>query len=337
MSHPIPLVALSCEQCQRRKTRCDKISPCSACVKAGISCASVKRHRLPRGRSGNKALGRPALRDRIGRLEAIVSSLRGGHPTNNSIHPEQPFAAASHAASISDTSSTTLQSYIAPHFWTELTAAVAGLRDILEDSEELDDGSNDVVDALSLPSCGSDATPGTAIHSLLPLHFLFPAAVSKNLTTAPPDHRSTPRHVKYQLLTAYRERVDAIFRVLHWPSTVIAIEALNDHAHNADAQADLRALEAAIYFTAVCSLLDHEVQFRQSLVDQYRSIAEEALANAQLLTTSSVVVLQALTIYLVCMSLLSWRRPLQVTIVRLAFELARPMRSSGRSRLPQYE
>ncbi|KAL2209373.1 hypothetical protein CC79DRAFT_675915 [Sarocladium strictum] len=42
----------SCDQCRRRKIRCDRKSPCSSCTAAGLSCAvSVKRHlREPRSR-----------------------------------------------------------------------------------------------------------------------------------------------------------------------------------------------------------------------------------------------------------------------------------------------
>ena len=41
---------LSCERCTRRKARCDKLSPCSNCTKAHVSCVPVERQRLPRGR-----------------------------------------------------------------------------------------------------------------------------------------------------------------------------------------------------------------------------------------------------------------------------------------------
>lgn len=75
----LPAAVLSCQQCTRRKTKCDKQLPtCTACAKAGLACTTVQRHRLPRGRTGKKVIpaSSQALRDRIGRLEAIVTSLQ---------------------------------------------------------------------------------------------------------------------------------------------------------------------------------------------------------------------------------------------------------------------
>lgn len=72
----IPTAQLSCEQCQQRKTKCSKTVPCAACVKAGIPCTAVQRHRLPRGRSRAQrrdASTVHALTDRIARLEAVVA------------------------------------------------------------------------------------------------------------------------------------------------------------------------------------------------------------------------------------------------------------------------
>jgi hypothetical protein len=67
-------VRLSCEQCRRRKTKCDKEAPCSACQNAGFSCNTVQRARLPRGRS---ALHRSkALDTRVARLEELVRQLK---------------------------------------------------------------------------------------------------------------------------------------------------------------------------------------------------------------------------------------------------------------------
>lgn len=79
----VPAAQLSCQQCQRRKTKCDKEIPtCSACLKAGIVCNKVQRHRLPRGRTSKKVLSGPALGDRIDRLEAIVSQLQHKLPAS---------------------------------------------------------------------------------------------------------------------------------------------------------------------------------------------------------------------------------------------------------------
>ena len=96
------------------------------------------------------------------------------------------------------------------------------------------------------------------------------------------------------LLNVYHERVHALFNVLHWPSTVALFNVSNKKE-----DVKLRALKSAIFLTSVCSLLDHELEGRRAILDQYRQRAEEAFVDAGLLTTTSFMVLQAFVIYLV--------------------------------------
>jgi len=49
-----PKAQLTCEMCKRRKIKCDKLRPCTACRNAGTICVPVERARLPRGRSGGR-------------------------------------------------------------------------------------------------------------------------------------------------------------------------------------------------------------------------------------------------------------------------------------------
>jgi len=49
-----PKAQLTCEMCKRRKIKCDKLRPCTACRNAGTVCVPVERARLPRGRSGGR-------------------------------------------------------------------------------------------------------------------------------------------------------------------------------------------------------------------------------------------------------------------------------------------
>jgi Fungal Zn(2)-Cys(6) binuclear cluster domain len=65
----------SCVTCRRRKVRCNKIDPCSNCVKAGISCIFP----LP-GRATRKLRRSPdaELLARLRRLEGMVESFHGG-------------------------------------------------------------------------------------------------------------------------------------------------------------------------------------------------------------------------------------------------------------------
>ena len=96
------------------------------------------------------------------------------------------------------------------------------------------------------------------------------------------------------LLDVYHERVHALLKVLHWPSTLALLSTTKDSD-----EIKLRALKSAICFTSVCSLFDHELEGRRAILSQYRQCAEKAFIDAGLLTTTSLMVLQAFVIYLV--------------------------------------
>ena len=65
---------LTCARCKRRKVKCDKRTPCSACVQAGALCETVRRARLPRGRSGN--VKKATLEKRLSKLEAMLTQVQ---------------------------------------------------------------------------------------------------------------------------------------------------------------------------------------------------------------------------------------------------------------------
>lgn len=64
----------SCVTCRRRKVRCNKRSPCSNCVKAGIDCVFP-----PPGRAPRKSKRPPdgELLSRLRRLEGVIEHLSG--------------------------------------------------------------------------------------------------------------------------------------------------------------------------------------------------------------------------------------------------------------------
>ncbi|KAJ5413824.1 hypothetical protein N7509_000451 [Penicillium cosmopolitanum] len=66
-------VQLACEY-RRRKVNCDKLSPCSNCERHGVQCIAVRRARLPRGRTNNRATGqtdtsKSAIMERMDKIE----------------------------------------------------------------------------------------------------------------------------------------------------------------------------------------------------------------------------------------------------------------------------
>jgi hypothetical protein len=171
--------------------------------------------------------------------------------------------------------------------------SVAGLRSVLEDTDS-SDHTNDVQSPWLLSEQPESLDPiphdksGEPI-SCGPNHMLFGSSGKNNSTNTPPemDHFLL-------LLDVYHKRVHALFPVLHWPSTLALLEAANDPQNT-----NLRALRSAVHFSSVCSLMDFELEARRNLLDQYRQRAEQAFIDAELLTTTSLIVLQAFVIYLV--------------------------------------
>lgn len=105
--------------------------------------------------------------------------------------------------------------------------------------------------------------------------------------------------LKERLLNVYQERVDCLFKPLHWPSTLAAIQQQGSKYQSKAEEAEHHALEYALYFTSACTLFDHELDRRQSVVEALRQECERALVRAGLLTTTSCRLLQALIVYLV--------------------------------------
>jgi hypothetical protein len=67
----------SCVTCRRRKVRCNKRTPCSNCVKAGIECVFPPPGRAPRK---SKRPQDAELLSRLRRLEGVIEHLSGKKP-----------------------------------------------------------------------------------------------------------------------------------------------------------------------------------------------------------------------------------------------------------------
>lgn len=169
--------------------------------------------------------------------------------------------------------------------------SVAGLRSVLEDSEP-PERTNDVQQPglnpgreESLDFAASDGS--SEMISCDPNNVLFGTPTKVGTV-------NTPLQMEPFLLDVYHKRVHALFMVLHWPTILDVLQGAGDGDDT-----NVRALRAAICFTSVCSLFDHELEGRRVILKQYRQRAEQAFIDAKLLTTTSFMVLQAFTIYLV--------------------------------------
>lgn len=168
---------------------------------------------------------------------------------------------------------------------------VAGLRETLDDSDD---------DQLDEPEILSHAFEDTYLTSGM---VLFGPSPFQNDRQSPSCLLKPSGGFQNLLFKLYHDRVDALYKLLHWPTTVSNV-AQTKSRNGAFNSSPYTALENSIYFMALCSITDVEAEHmglgdRVSLVEQYRSLTEEAISRASLLQQPTVTVLQAFIIYLV--------------------------------------
>ena len=129
--------------------------------------------------------------------------------------------------------------------------------------------------------------------------FLFGfSSTSANLRALHP----TPSQV-WIMWEVYKENVDPLIRLLHRPTVKNIVFQASNRPETINKPTE--ALLYAIYYAAVTSLTPSQCQKllsedRDRALNKYRFAMEQALARANLLTSSSFMVLQAFVLFLIC-------------------------------------
>lgn len=199
--------------------------------------------------------------------------------------------------------------YVSNPLWASMAQEIEELRDILGKSEDEDDDEKVSSHVPSQQSNTSAALFGyrAVAHSLQPYH--------------------PPLQQAINLFATFNENVVPLLRIFHVPSlSTMYWEAI---ASTNSLDKNVEALVFAIYYSAIVSLppeqcfnllgLTYEVA-----VERYRFAVEQAIARADLLTTQSVMLLQATTLFINALrnhdgSRVSW------SLTTLVFSLAQTM------------
>jgi hypothetical protein len=101
----------------------------------------------------------------------------------------------------------------------------------------------------------------------------------------------------------FAERADPFVKILHLPSLRTSLISVNQNPRNASRE--LEALVFSFYLATISILGETECQSllgvqKQFVQSRYALAARQALVNAQFLSTTSLVTLQAFALYLVC-------------------------------------
>lgn len=303
----------SCVTCRKRKVRCNKVEPkCENCVKASIDCIYPAPGRAPR--KPRKPPDAELLK-RLRRLEGVVQGL--GAQVDDENKPFSPSDQHSRNNSIGNVSRTSsiakercpleIQAgldevselplgklvvsdgksrYVNNSYWASIGNEIADIRDILDQSSSEDD------DHHSPEHVNDWETPSQ--HG-----FIFRLS---SMAVDMAQLRPSPSQI-FIIWEIFKENVDPVVKILHCPSVRNLILKAAVNMDNISRPAE--ALFFAICFAAVVSMNEDQCQdllgtSKIALWNKYRFATEQALARADFMNNSSLMVLQAFIFYLIC-------------------------------------
>ncbi|KAL3478776.1 fungal-specific transcription factor domain-containing protein [Aspergillus californicus] len=298
----------SCVTCRRRKVRCNKRSPCSNCVKAGIDCIFPPPGRAPRQtKRPHVEIG--DVLSRLRQLESIVEAAINNPSSHATPAPPQQNSDVSSGESPAQSRNegeagcpTTANRnqlpslehefgrlvvdddksrYVSNRLWASLGDEIEELRDILDpDSSDEDDHPAEM-------SSNYNTTHGMLFGS----HFFA--------------HSNHNFHLPLNKVTAlaqiYAENVKPVLPIVHCPT---AQQLLATAAHSPNLlDKNNEALVFSMFFTVIVSMSDEQCttrlgEDRATLVNRYRFAVEQALSKANLINTQSPTLLQAFIMFL---------------------------------------
>ncbi|OGM39670.1 fungal specific transcription factor domain protein [Aspergillus bombycis] len=270
----------SCVVCARRKVRCDRNDPCSACIKRGVECV-FPTHIPPRRRKRQRSEDRrhsgfpyqsPIRQDNA--ASARISNLDHPATTHNAFpsgsRAEQGMLFTGDGKSI----------YLDSNVWTSVRGELPRAEDVLRDISDNDSNRSvqGVDDEISL---------------------ILGETVKKSLSALHPS----PLHI-FKLWQTFLENINPLIKILHGPT--VQQQLLEASGSLNTVSKELEALMFSIYCIALVSLKADDVQktygeSKALLLSRFRRGARLAFTKAGILRTSKTVVLQAFVLYLLSM------------------------------------
>ncbi|VBB76999.1 Putative transcriptional regulatory protein [Podospora comata] len=284
----------SCVLCQQRKVRCDKQKPCANCLKAQVECRVVP-PQPPRRRKK-----KPHERDLIERLrkyehlmsqhglsfEPIAQDLRPSDNGDDVADLEQDLSGLK-------TSPSSTADHVSPDQANDKSKWYPNNSYYKDQYRNADDDSSD------------EDYEGPTLHHAYDAMFDnndgFPFVVGGATQSVTSHH--PPAIQMFQLWQIYISNVNPLLKINHTPTLqaqiISASTAINKISR------PLEALMFAIYFAAITSMNDDEVQStfgedKAVLLGKYHHATQQALVNAGFMRSTDLAVLQALFLYLLC-------------------------------------
>ncbi|RFU74836.1 hypothetical protein TARUN_7405 [Trichoderma arundinaceum] len=273
---PISISPYTCQQCVRRKVKCDKTLPsCSSCGKGEFECVyQAPNPPRPRKRKRNEDVHERLVRyERIlqeNGLLPIADDKQKHQSTQDSISPARRTGEL--------LSGDGKSRYIGSSLW--LNTGPVSMHEISEDEEE-----DQPVPPVGTTLLTTDPITGALLGG------------SQTLVHHHPSHKDAMK-----LWAAHVGNVEPLCKILHIPTTAKMVETVSRKPSMAS-KAD-ECLLFAIYHFAVFSMSDEDcvLEFRQSrieLMSKYQHAVRQALVNASWLKTTEMPILQAYVLFLI--------------------------------------
>ncbi|RAL14766.1 Zn(II)2Cys6 transcription factor [Aspergillus homomorphus CBS 101889] len=282
----------SCVRCNQRKVGCDKQSPCGRCVKAGLECVHPGEKRAPR------KLRRPPVSEILAHLkvlEAEVHRLRSQVKSEAQLDQFSENAIAPGPQNGGDAGVTTSRGRL---------VVQGGRTRYVGDEASVILGDKEVCDKSSDEE--SDTHTSTRMKGPIPvpsIGFLRSDHSTEGLGPSIPL-KTFPVSQLQALWEIYQSNVAPMIALLHLRSIdSLMVEAAQDMENLDPEQA---ALVSAVCFAAVVSMTAQQCillldEPHDICIENYRRSAEHAIAKANLISTQDVRVLQAATLFLLCL------------------------------------
>ncbi|KAI4593423.1 hypothetical protein KJ359_009313 [Pestalotiopsis sp. 9143b] len=182
--------------------------------------------------------------------------------------------------------------YVSNAFWSKMNDELAQLR---AETQKLTDE-----ETLNSDDDGSTPDEHHPHNELLTDHHAFVLGYRSSDVDLRKLH-PLPSQIPF-IWQVYVENVDPLVKILHIPTMNPIIRKIRSDMDNLPA--GLEALMFSIYYAAITSLEDDEVRTnfgaeKSHLIRQFRYGTEQALAKANFLNTSDIVVIQAFALFLV--------------------------------------
>ena len=291
-----PSAKFSCVTCAHRKIRCDRREPeCGQCQKNHISCVYQA---PPPPRRRKKGIREVDVATRLRIYEEALKKI-GVDPEalvkNGALNTEssglQRNGTAQRDFTHQDNEAGVLVAdfgksrYLENGIWTSLQSEFRESKEILEDESTDEETSPEGPSPQSVPTLNNESLI-FGRHSLsIKLVDLHPA----------------PWHI-FKIWQLYLSNINSLVKLFHAPTVQEIISDASGHLD--DLPRNVEALLFGIYCMTIGSLGDSDCIAllglpKKEAVQRYRSAAQSALTNANLLKTSDIMVLQAFTLFIV--------------------------------------